>query len=582
LRSNEGASGPTWVKATTAITSATTNNYSARCLCARDGRLDVVSGAVEGFGGFAGVGQPVGRDHHAHALDAGQNARGEGALDAALHAGALEKLAKELRLGAIGESTEKDPLDVCHACSLPRSAAQARYNRDVPLEPGETFERYTIQEMIGRGGMGEVYCAVDSRLLRKVALKVIRPDRTADWNEAIARLFREARAAAALTHPNAVAIFDLGEVDGTFFLVMELVRGTPLRAFVGDPQVPIEVKLGWLAGIARALSAAHDAGIVHRDVKPGNIMITSEGIAKVLDFGLAKAVDDPEEFKTKVGDLIGTPRYMAPEQRAGQETDARTDQYAFGVTAAELLSGVHPERGGRRAHVAPIQGLPDELIELLRKMLAEEPAKRLPSMLSAAVALESAQRKLTGDVSISGILRGGNPPSSGKALRTATMAAEDTEIHVEVDLGTFDATEPTGSDDMTTAVRVGPIDAAIAAAAFQQDFDGFTLGKAEYEVVLDASDALASTLSLVARNPGHGIIVAGHVSTSRRTAELRTYDYVAILYAQSFGTRPAFDRAQYEGFIKRTQSVLKRIAVVSYTLVSPPADLLKNMPSRGR
>ena len=139
----------------------------------------------------------------------------------------------------------------------------------MPLGPGETFERYTIQEMIGRGGMGEVYCALDTRLLRKVALKVIRPDRTVDWDEAIARLFREARAAAALTHPNAVAIFDLGEVDGTFFLVMELVRGTPLRAFVGDPQVPIEVKLGWLASIARALSAAHDAGIIHRDVKPG-------------------------------------------------------------------------------------------------------------------------------------------------------------------------------------------------------------------------------------------------------------------------------------------------------------------------
>ncbi len=532
---------------------------------------------------MAGFVQPIGGDHHAHAFDARQNACGEGAFDARFHAGALEKFAEELRLGAISESTEEDPLDVCHACSLPRSAARARYNRDVPLEPGETFERYTIQEMIGRGGMGEVYCAVDSRLLRKVALKVIRPDRTADWNEAIARLFREARAAAALTHPNAVAIFDLGEVDGTFFLVMELVRGTPLRAFVGDPQVPIEVKLGWLAGIARALSAAHDAGIVHRDVKPGNIMITSDGIAKVLDFGLAKAVDDPEDFKTKVGDLIGTPRYMAPEQRAGQETDSRTDQYAFGVTAAELLSGVHPERGGRRAHVAPIQGLPEDLIQLLRKMLAEEPAKRLPSMLSAAVALESAQKKLTGDASISGILRGGSPPSSGQAaLRATALASEDTEIHVEVDLGTFDATEPTGSDDMTTAVRVGPIDAAIAAVAFQQDFDGFTLGKAEYEVVLEASDALASTLSLVARNPGHGVIVAGHVSTSRRTAELRTYDYVAILYAQSFGTRPAFDRAQYEGFIKRTQNVLKRIAVVSYTLVSPPADLLKTMPRRGR
>ncbi len=209
-------------------------------------------------------------------------------------------------------------------------------------------------------------------------------------------------------------------------------------------------------------------------------------------------------------------------------------------------------------------------------------------MLSAAVALESVQRRLTGEASISGILRAG-PPSARSALQAHQAALDDTEIHVEVDLGSFDVTQPTGSDDMTTAVRIRPIDAAMASIAFTDDFRGYTLGKAEYEVVFDASDALASTLSLVARNPGHGtrdtghgIIVAGHVSVERRTAELRTYDYVAILYAQSFGVRPAFDRAHYEGFIKRTQGVLKRIAVVSYTLVSPPSDLLKNMPRRGR
>jgi tRNA A-37 threonylcarbamoyl transferase component Bud32 len=445
----------------------------------------------------------------------------------------------------------------------------------VPLGPGETFERYTIQELIGRGGMGEVYSALDSRLLRKVALKVIRPDRTTDWNEAIARLFREARAAAALTHPNAVAIFDLGEVDGTFFLVMELVRGTPLRAFVGDPQVPIEVKLGWLAGIARALSAAHDAGIVHRDVKPGNIMITSEGLAKVLDFGLAKAVDDPDDFKTKVGDLVGTPRYMSPEQRAGEETDARADQYAFGVTAVELLSGTHPERGGRRGKVPELLGLPVDLARVLTKMLAEDPARRLSSMLEAAVALESTQRHLVGTLSLSGVV-GAGPPSSGQHA-----AVHDVEIQIDVDLEALDEpTEATGTDDITTRVRAGAIDAAMTAAAFSEEFAAFTLGKAEYEVVIDASDAGASTLSLVPRQPGHGIIVVGNVSVDRRTAELRTYDYAGILYTHTFGTRPSFDRAQYEGFIKRTQAVLRRIKVVSYTLVAAPAELVKNLPRR--
>jgi hypothetical protein len=150
-------------------------------LGAGDWRGAVVAGAVEGFGGIASFVQAVGRDHHAYAFDPGEHTGGEGALDARLHARAVEELTEELRLGAIGEGTEENPFDVCHGRSLPRSVAQARYNRDVPLGLGETFERCTIQEMIGRGGMGEVYCALDTRLLRKVALKVIRPDRTVDW-----------------------------------------------------------------------------------------------------------------------------------------------------------------------------------------------------------------------------------------------------------------------------------------------------------------------------------------------------------------------------------------------------------------
>src|SRR5687767_11914288 len=203
------------------------------------------------------------------------------------------------------------------------------------LEPGATFERYTVEDLIGRGGMGEVYRVLDTRLLRRVALKVIRPDRKTDWDEAVARLIREARAAAALTHPNAVAIHDLGEVEGTFFIVMELVRGTSLKSFVGDRSIPPSTKLGWLLGIARALAAAHDAKIVHRDVKPSNIMIATDGTPKVLDFGLAKpsgVVSEDHGFKTQLGFVVGTPRYMAPEQKLGADADARSDQFSFAVT----------------------------------------------------------------------------------------------------------------------------------------------------------------------------------------------------------------------------------------------------------
>ncbi len=256
------------------------------------------------------------------------------------------------------------------------------------LGPGETFERYEIEERIGRGGMGEVYRALDTRLLRKVAIKVIRPDRT-DWEEAIARLFREARAAAAFQHPNAVAIYDLGQVEGTFFIVMELVRGRTLRGYIGPGTAPLDMKLRWLVGIARALSAAHEAGIVHRDVKPGNIMITSDGVAKVLDFGLAKPIDDTESV-TKVGYLLGTPRYMSPEQREGTEADARSDQYAFGLTAYELLTGTHAETraDGVAGLTRLVPGLTVGMAQVVERTLEEDPARRYPSMAAVANALE--------------------------------------------------------------------------------------------------------------------------------------------------------------------------------------------------
>ncbi len=289
-----------------------------------------------------------------------------------------------------------------------RNGALTGYSAIVGLGPGETFERYEIEERIGRGGMGEVYRALDTRLLRKVAIKVIRPDRT-DWEEAIARLFREARAAAAFQHPNAVAIYDLGQVEGTFFIVMELVRGRTLRGYIGPGTAPLDMKLRWLVGIARALSAAHEAGIVHRDVKPGNIMITSEGVAKVLDFGLAKPIDDTESV-TKVGYLLGTPRYMSPEQREGTEADARSDQYAFGLTAYELLTGTHAES---RADGVPgltrlVPGLTVAMAQVIERTLQEDPALRYPSMAAAANALEMAS---------------GVPMTTSARLRTSSSRA---------------------------------------------------------------------------------------------------------------------------------------------------------------
>lgn len=207
------------------------------------------------------------------------------------------------------------------------------------LSEGQTFGHYVIEALIGEGGMGAVYRAHDTKLRRKVALKVIHPDLAVP--DAAARLVREARTAAAFSHPNTVAIHDLGEIDGTVFLVMELISGAPLRAYVGDTSVPAAQKLRWLVDMARGLGAAHKAGLVHRDVKPTNVMVGGDGVVKVLDFGLAKPLE-AASFTTNVDIVAGTPRYMAPELFAGMRADARSDQYAFGVTAYELLAGVYP------------------------------------------------------------------------------------------------------------------------------------------------------------------------------------------------------------------------------------------------
>jgi serine/threonine protein kinase len=269
----------------------------------------------------------------------------------------------------------------------------------VPLTPGSTFERYEIQSLIGRGGMGEVYRAIDTRLHRPVALKVLRTDKdaSATVTEAggVARLLREARAAAALNHANSVAIYELGEAEGIAYIAMELVSGVTLRRYNGDSSVSLDTKVSWLVDAARALWAAHKAGLVHRDVKPGNIMVSEEGVVKVLDFGLAKPVAlqaKPGEFQTLMGQVLGTPRYMAPEQLEGSPADASADQYAFGLTAYELVTGVYA--GGPLAGIAqPVHertpSAPRELGQAIARMMARQPRDRFPTMEAAAHALRT-------------------------------------------------------------------------------------------------------------------------------------------------------------------------------------------------
>jgi hypothetical protein len=212
---------------------------------------------------------------------------------------------------------------------------------DEPLaRAGAMAGPYRIIREIGRGGMGVVYEAEDTRLRRSVALKALPSEYTTDPVRR-QRLTREARAAAALTHPSIATIFALDELDGALYLVSELVRGETLREELGRGPLAGERLLATLIELAGGLAAAHEAGIVHRDFKPENIVRCTDGRVKILDFGLARAPAS-EPRLTQTGLALGTPGYMPPEQLTGQDVDARADVFAFGVVGWELATGAHP------------------------------------------------------------------------------------------------------------------------------------------------------------------------------------------------------------------------------------------------
>src|SRR5437773_8797388 len=266
--------------------------------------------------------------------------------------------------------------------------------KDQPaLEAGDSIGHYQVVSLLGVGGMGQVYLAEDAKLRRKVALKLLPASYTRDESP-LRRFQQEARAASALNHPNILTIHELGEVNGEQFIATECVEGETLRERLKRAPLNLAETLDVAVQIAGALAAAHKAGIVHRDIKPENIMLRHDGYVKVLDFGLAKLTEEhkpttqvqaAENVNVSSGLLMGTVKYMSPEQAQGLQVDARSDIFSFGVVLYEMLAGRAPFEGKTsneliaailKREPPPLTDTPEEVRRLIAKVLRKKKEKR--------------------------------------------------------------------------------------------------------------------------------------------------------------------------------------------------------------
>ncbi len=416
------------------------------------------------------------------------------------------------RLAPSEQDEVEGHIDLCESCRVALSAA---VGKDGPA--AWTLGRYRIDDMLGAGGMGIVYRAWDPLLSREVAIKVVK----SESDELRARLAREAKSLARLNHPNVCQVYDVGIDGAELWIAMELVRGTTMRAWLATKPERAAV-LGLLVETGRGLAAAHSAALVHRDVKPENVLVDRTGRAVVSDFGLAR---DTEDHATRTSSLAGTLAYMAPEQLEGAPANARTDQYAFAVMAHEALTGARP----RPRHQASA-ALPARLRASIARALSEDPAARYASIdqLIATLAIDERSRARLAPfaaAAAAGLLLVG---ITGAALRARWSTAPDepgpSVAATPVDAGVHAAIPVARAAALITEsiAIVTPVDAGVhAAPADASARTRATVAAAPREVPAPASNDVGAHLSALRRS-----ITAGDGKAC--LAELAELDHLAL------------------------------------------------------
>jgi hypothetical protein len=330
-----------------------------------------------------------------------------------------EELRREVESLLAAEAQAKESEDFLNQPALQVTAKAIAEDQAQSLA-GRKLGRYQVLSLLGAGGMGEVYLAQDLRLGRKLALKFLPREFTRD-RERVQRFKREARAASALNHPNIITIFEIDQINGVQFIAAEFIDGQTLRQRLTDGAMKLSEAMDIAVQVAGALAEAHAAGIAHRDIKPENIMLRRDGYVKVLDFGLAKLIEplsigkpssniedpSPGDFHTDPGMMMGTPRYMSPEQLRGMEVDARADIFSLGVVLYEMVAGRAPFDGATAVEVVAailnreplpleryVREAPVELTPIVHKALAKDREQRYQAAKDLLIELKNLKLEL--------------------------------------------------------------------------------------------------------------------------------------------------------------------------------------------